>query len=150
MSEDWSPEQDAVELESLRDTPHAHAHLLEERVVKTLRAEGLLVSTARMRWLTAAKVGGLAAVLALTFTLGVLVGSQRSEAPSELMAPIEVETMPGDLMATALHDDAQDALGEALTTAFHEDLAAEHPLLTADESGYEQDNLGFLGKPVVR
>jgi hypothetical protein len=150
MSEHWDSDLDAGDTGELRASGHAGAlsRTLENRVVRSLRQRELVVSSARMRWLAVGRVGVLAAAIVTTFFLGVHVGQQRTEELAPFMAPLpEEESLPGDFMA--MNRVPGGAVPEDLATAFHEDLAGEYPLLTAAETGYEQDDRGFLGKPVM-
>jgi hypothetical protein len=126
MSDVNNDDLDPRERDLFRSLPGAGAtsRSLEDRVVRTLLDEGLIVRSSR-RWTRFVKAGGFVAALAAAFALGTQVGGKGGDtisepAPKTITVPesspssTPVLTIPEEYAHTAFHKDLEPPLSDEL------------------------------------
>lgn len=143
MSDEYNDDLDPREQDLLRSLAGSggHSKRTEDRVVKALRREGLILVPQR-RWMTYAKGGGMVVALLVAFFLGTQFGGReggRTEQIEPVIQPVPETVAPTESAPSAPLPDEQ------MLTAFH--MNGEYPL-ALDSEDPESDPYGLMEKTI--
>jgi hypothetical protein len=144
MSDDYHDDLDPCEQDLYRSLAGsgAHSKRTEDRVVKALRREGLILVPQR-RWMTYAKAGGMVVALFVAFFLGTQVGGGGGER-TEQIEPV-IQPVPETVSPTEPAPVPAPLPDEQMLTAFH--MNGDFPP-AVDTEDPELDPYGLMGKTI--